>query len=91
MSGRATEQTLSALHELTAQALISRIKSGEATSADLNAAIKFLKDNNINCIGEANDTMKELVDELPVFDDTMVNYSASYDPQFATDSILRTH
>lgn len=71
MSGRATEQTLSMLHELTAQALIEKIKSGEATSADLNAAIKFLKDNDISCVVSQNDPMKELIDGLPVYDETV--------------------
>jgi hypothetical protein len=71
MSGRASEQTLSMLHELTAQALIDKIKSGEATSADLNAAIKFLKDNDISCVVTQNDPMKELIDELPDYDETV--------------------
>jgi hypothetical protein len=71
MSGRASEQTLSMLHELTAQALIDRIKSGEATSADLNAAIKFLKDNDISCVVSQNDPMKELIDKLPDYDETV--------------------
>jgi ABC-type Zn uptake system ZnuABC Zn-binding protein ZnuA len=71
MSGRATEQTLSMLHELTAQALIEKIKSGEATSADLNAAIKFLKDNDISCVVTQSDPMKELIDELVDYDETV--------------------
>jgi hypothetical protein len=71
MSGRASEQTLSMLHELTAQALIDKIKSGEATSADLNAAIKFLKDNDISCVVSQNDPMKDLIDELPDYDETV--------------------
>ena len=90
-NGRATEDILGQLHGLIAQGFIEKFKSGEATSADYNAAIKFLKDNNINCVGQANDTMKELVDELPTFDDSMLNYGPEYDPQFASDSILRTH
>lgn len=71
MSGRATEQTLSMLHELTAQALIEKIKSGEATSADLNAAIKFLKDNDISCVVTQSDPMKELIDGLVDYDETV--------------------
>jgi hypothetical protein len=91
MTQRATEDILGQLHGLIAQGFIDKFKSGEATTADYTAAIKFLKDNNINCVGQANDTMKELVDELPVFDDTMINYGPDYDPQFASSSILRTH
>lgn len=84
MSGRATEQTLSMLHELTAQALIEKIKSGEATSADLNAAIKFLKDNDISCVVSQNDPMKELIDELPVYDETVFMNSDA-------EVVLRAH
>lgn len=84
MSGRATEQTLSMLHELTAQALIERIKSGEATSADLNAAIKFLKDNDISCVVTQSDPMKELIDGLVDYDETVFTNSDD-------EVVLRAH
>jgi hypothetical protein len=35
------------LHGLVLNDLIDKIQSGEATSADLSTAIKFLKDNNV--------------------------------------------
>lgn len=84
MSGRASEETLSLLHELTAQALIEKIKSGEATSADLNAAIKLLKDNGITCVVAQNDTMKEIIDELPDYDETVFMHSDE-------EVVLRAH
>lgn len=90
-SGRATEETLSYLHELVAQSFIDKIKSGEATSADLSAAIKFLKDNGINCVATENDSMQEVLNNLPSHSDFAADYGQPYDPQFGADTILRTH
>ena len=80
---RASEDILASLHSLVAESLIEKIKSGEASSSDLSVAIKFLKDNGINCIGTANDDMKQLVDALPSFplDD-------GYDPMRGTNDIV---
>ncbi|QGH45077.1 terminase subunit [Bacteriophage Titan-X] len=76
MSNPASEGALGALHELVAQALMQRIQDGAlCTAADINAAIKFLKDNNITATREANKALGELEDELgkhslPVVDDS---------------------
>lgn len=57
----ATEGALGALHQLVAKVLAERIANGElCTAADLNAAIKFLKDNNITSTREANEHLDEL-------------------------------
>ncbi|WAX24165.1 terminase small subunit [Xanthomonas phage P4] len=65
MSNPASEGALGALHELVARALMERIQNGElCTAADINAAIKFLKDNNITATREANKALGELEDEL---------------------------
>ena len=86
---RASEDTLGELHELIAKDLIAKIKSGEATSADINAAIKFLKDNDISCVVSQSDDMKELVDSLPDYDETVfINHN---DPMSEADTVLRTH
>jgi hypothetical protein len=75
MSNPASESALGALHELVAQVLGDRLKNDElCTAADINAAIKFLKDNNITASREANKALGELQDELgkhslPVADD----------------------
>lgn len=61
---RATENILAALHGAVAEVLISRIRSGEATAADINAAIKFLKDNGIDCVGSVNSQMQEIRQSL---------------------------
>lgn len=86
MTNRASEDALSELHNLVAKALIEKIKSGEATSADYNAAIKFLKDNAISCVVEQNDTMQELIDTLPTYDDRV--FINNNDEQMPSDRLL---
>ena len=49
--------------------LTSRLQSGDASTADINAAIKFLKDNGIDCAGSANPDVQDLVANLPTFED----------------------
>jgi hypothetical protein len=44
---KANEDLLNGLHSMVAQDLIRKISSGEATVQELNAAIKFLKDNDV--------------------------------------------
>lgn len=60
----ANESVLGELHQAVANALKERIGSADATAADLNAAIKFLKDNNITATPEANKALNELQNEL---------------------------
>lgn len=65
MSNPASESALGALHELVAQVLKDRLANDElCTAADINAAIKFLKDNNIQATREANKALGELEGEL---------------------------
>lgn len=68
---RAPEESLAELHGFVAQELKARIVSGEATPADINAAIKFLKDNNINCDGRANPDLLDITEGLPTYGDAM--------------------
>ena len=74
-SHRATEDELGELHAIVARTIRQKLESGEATSADLSVAIKFLKDNNINCIAEQNDDMQKLIDTLPTYDIYTENYA----------------
>lgn len=65
MSKPASESALGALHELVAKVLAERIANGElCTAADINAAIKFLKDNNITATPEGSDKLKELEEQV---------------------------
>lgn len=61
---RATETALASLHELVATALGDRIRSGEFSAADLGAAIKFLKDNNITATPEGSSALRDLSDTV---------------------------
>jgi hypothetical protein len=69
---RAPEGLLNELHAAVARDLLAKVRSGEASAQELNAAIKFLKDNGI----EAERTPGGDVDQLskmilPEFDDDM--------------------
>jgi predicted RNA-binding Zn ribbon-like protein len=69
MKKRASDEVLGALHELVAKELTHRIAGGEATPADLNAAIKFLQNNGIEAIATEESPLGKLVASLPTFDD----------------------
>lgn len=74
----ANETTLGVLHELTAQALIEKLKgtplldeagepTGEvipASAADIQAAAKFLKDNQITCAPAEDNAVGALEQKL---------------------------
>lgn len=61
----ASEKELGALHAQVATALKERIANAElCTAADLNAAIKFLKDNNITMAPDKDNHLGELEKEL---------------------------
>lgn len=64
----ATSKTLGDLHEGIAQELLSRIRSGEATAAELSVATKFLKDNGIEAIAAQDSPLANLAASLPMFD-----------------------
>ena len=64
---RASESALAELHGVVAKLLTSRLQSGDASTADINAAIKFLK--GIDCAGSANPDVQDLVANLPTFED----------------------
>ena len=57
---------LGQLHEVVAEELLVRVRSGEATSAELSVAVKFLKDNGAsNDVITAESPMASLLKELP--------------------------
>lgn len=68
MSKRATEALLAELHNQTAKHLIERLKSGQATPAEVGNAIRFLKDNGIEAVPEENDKLNQIVQHLPDFE-----------------------
>ena len=63
------QKLLEDLHSTVAKELLSRVKSGEATAAEFSAAIKFLKDNGIECIATPDNPIGSLAASMPVFCD----------------------
>ena len=63
----ATKDFLALLHDDLAKALSKKIKSGEATAADMSVARQFLKDNGIDAIPTKGNPLSELQDALPEF------------------------
>lgn len=70
MSNRATEALLAELHNQTAEYLIERLRSGQATPAEVSNAIRFLKDNGIEAVPEESDAIHRIVNSLPNFEDS---------------------
>lgn len=67
-SNNPRETALSALFDLVATTLAEKIRSGEATSADLSTARQMLKDNNIDCARDHKPILN-LADHVPFTDD----------------------
>jgi hypothetical protein len=61
----ASKDILDSLHDAVAKDLLAKVQSGEASAAELTAAIKFLKDNGIESLPVAGSPLGNLVDSLP--------------------------
>lgn len=59
------DKTLSDLHGAVAEELLRRVLSGDATSADLNVARGFLKDNGIDAGLDQSEPLADLAKTLP--------------------------
>jgi len=62
---KAPQATLETLHSQVAQELLQRITRGEASSADMSNAIKFLKDNGVEGLPVQDSPLGDLVNVLP--------------------------
>jgi len=62
---KAPQETLENLHSQVARELSDRIATGEASSADISNAIKFLKDNGIEGLPVQDSPLGELINVLP--------------------------
>lgn len=69
MKPRASEDLLGTLHDAVARTLLAKVESGEASPAELSAAIKFLKDNGIEANIAEGTTLDKLANALPTFED----------------------
>ena len=65
MAKRASEDLFDELHALLTNEIIGRIKSGEATTADLRAAIDWLKVNDITGVAVEGSPLSSLMGMIP--------------------------
>jgi hypothetical protein len=73
MANRANEDQFNQLHGLVTRELISRIKSGEATTQDIKAACDWLHKNNITGVATSGSPLAALLQALPDVDEEVVD------------------
>ena len=69
---KATEDTFNQLHNLVTEEFLRRIKSGEATTADLKAACDWLAKNDVSGIANDNNALDKLAAIMPKVDPALV-------------------
>ena len=69
---KATEDSFNELHSILTEELLSRIKSGEATTQDLKAAIEWLHKNDITGVAVEGNPLSKLANIMPEIDPEMV-------------------
>ena len=72
MLKRANEDKFNELHNILTEELLTRIKSGEASSQDLKAAIDWLKQNDITGVAIEGNPLSKLANIMPEIDPEMV-------------------
>ena len=65
MAKRASEEAFDELHSLLTNEIIARIKSGEATTADLRAAIDWLAKNDVTGVAVEGSPLAGLAGLIP--------------------------
>ena len=69
---RANESSFNELHNLLTEELLTRIKSGEASTQDLKAAIDWLKQNDSTGVAVEGNPLSKLANIMPTIDPEMV-------------------
>lgn len=69
---KATEDQFNELHNLVTQEFLARVKSGEASTADLKAACDWLKTNDISGIAVEGNPLAQLAKIMPQVDPELV-------------------
>ena len=69
---KATEEKFEELHNLVTEELLTRVKSGVATTQDLKAACDWLKTNDITGIAMEGSKLDKLAKILPQVDPELV-------------------
>ena len=69
---KATEDQFNELHNLVTKEFLARIKSGEASTADLKAACDWLKTNDISGVAMEGSPLSKLAAVMPKVDPELV-------------------
>ena len=69
---KATEDMFNELHNIVTQELLSRIKSGEATTQDLKAACDWLSKNDISGVAYDCNPLDKLATIMPKVDPELI-------------------
>ena len=72
MKKKATEDQFNELHNLVTKEFLARIKSGEASTADLKAACDWLKTNDISGVAFEGTQLDKLAAIMPTVDPELV-------------------
>lgn len=71
-NNKATEDMFNELHNIVTQELLNRVKSGEASTADLKAACDWLAKNDISGVAYNGNPLDKLATILPKVDPELV-------------------
>jgi hypothetical protein len=69
---KATEDQFNELHNLVTKEFLARIKSGEASTADLKAACDWLKNKDISGVAMDGNPLSKLAAVMPQVDPELV-------------------
>ena len=69
---KATEDMFNELHNMVTQELMNRIKSGEASTADLKAACDWLAKNDISGVAYEGNPLDKLASIMPKVDPELI-------------------
>jgi len=72
MTNKASEDQFNELHRLVTKEFLARVKSGEASTADLKAACDWLKTNDISGVAIDGSPLDKLAKLMPTVDPELV-------------------
>ena len=72
MNKKAPEAKFNELHNILTEELLTRIKSGEASTQDLKAACDWLKTNDISGVAYNGNPLDKLAKLMPTVDPELV-------------------
>ena len=72
MNKKAPESKFNELHNILTEELLSRIRSGEASTQDLKAAIDWLKANDISGVAYEGNPLDKLAHIMPTIERELV-------------------